>query len=119
MLLLLLRVPKKYVVDEYVLSQVGLAATRHANVERLLRKGAFSEYGETEARRRCERMIGARSESMEGLLVEVQRRWRGAEGYFLEVVGLSEGEMQRVREMLTAEGETFLTGTRKLDSCTS
>lgn len=104
-LLLLLDVPKKHIVTEYSLSEIGLAATRHLNVSRLLAKGVFAELGEIEARRKCERMVGARRESMEELLVEVESRWGGAKGYFLNVVGLMEGEVERIREILTAEGE--------------
>lgn len=108
MLLALLHVNRPYIVREYVMSEGALESTRHVNVERLLRKGAFKEYGEVEARRKCERMVGARRESMIGLMIEVERRWGGAEGYFREVVGLSEAEVQRVRELLTADGESEL-----------
>jgi protein tyrosine/serine phosphatase len=104
-LLRLLNVPKQYVVKEYMLSEAGLAPTRHVNVERLLKKGAFKEFGEVEARKKCERMVGARAESMEALLQDVDRRWGGAEGYFLDVVGLAKQEIESVREILTAEGE--------------
>jgi protein tyrosine/serine phosphatase len=104
-LLRLLHVPKEYVVREYALSEAGLASTRHVNVERLLRKGAFKEFGEVEARKKCERMVGARAESMEALLEEVDKRWGGAEGYFLKVVGLTKQETESVRDILTAEGK--------------
>jgi protein tyrosine/serine phosphatase len=107
-LLRLLNVPKEYVVQEYTLSEVGLAATRHVNVERLLKKGAFNELGEVEARRKGERMVGARAESMEALLEAVDKRWGGAERYFLDVVGLTREEIERVREMLTAEKEGWI-----------
>ncbi|KAF1849049.1 uncharacterized protein K460DRAFT_364958 [Cucurbitaria berberidis CBS 394.84] len=110
LLLLLLHVPSTLIVHEYTLSEQGLAPTRHINVERLLKKGAFIEYGPEEARRKCERMIGARGESMEALLEEVGRRWGGAEGYFRDVVGLSEEEVRRVREVMTAEGEGCVPG---------
>ncbi|KAH7412234.1 putative tyrosine-protein phosphatase [Phaeosphaeria sp. MPI-PUGE-AT-0046c] len=119
LLLLLLYVPKAYIVHEYYLSELGLASSRNVNVQRLLRKGAFSEYGPVEARRKCERMVGARRESMEGLLDEVERRWGGAEGYFLAVVGLSEREVQRVRDSFTAEGEGDLVETRDVGFRTS
>lgn len=109
LLLLLLHVPRDLIVYEYTLSERGLAPTRHINVDRLLKKGAFQEHGPEEARRRCERMVGARAESMEALLDEVQRRWRGAEGYFRDVVGLREEEITRLREILTAKGEGDLT----------
>ena len=108
MLLSLLRVRRPHIVLEYILSEWGLAATRHVNVERLLKKGAFKEYGEVEARRKCERMVGAREESMRELIREVERMWGGAEGYFLDVVGLSEAETQSVRDLLTAYGESEL-----------
>jgi hypothetical protein len=105
LLLLLLNVPVDCVVREYTLSEFGLAETRPINVERLLRKSAFKEYGEVEARRKCERMVGARAESMEGLVQEVNRRWAGAEGYFLNMVALTREEIERVRGILTAEGK--------------
>lgn len=109
MLLSLLHVDRSYVVREYAMSESALQPTRHVNVERLLKKGAFKQYGEVEARRKCERMVGARAESMMGLMREVERRWGGAEGYFREVVGLSDSEIQRVRELLTADGESAMT----------
>lgn len=108
MLLALLHVKRPYIVREYTMSEEALAATRHVNIERLLKKGAFKEYGEVEARRKCERMVGARRESMIGLMMEVERRWGAAEGYFREVVGLSDEEVKRVRELLTAGGESEL-----------
>jgi hypothetical protein len=104
LLLLFLGVSPAVVVEEYTLSEQGLAPTRHINIERLLKKGAFKEYGEAEARRKCERMVGARSESMWALIEEVERRWGGAEGYFLQDVGLSTVEAERLREVLCSEG---------------
>lgn len=104
LLLLLLSVPMDCIVHEYTLSNVGLASTKHINVERLLKKGAFREHGEIEARRKCERMIGARAESMKALLTEVDRKWESAEGYFRSVVGLTAEEISRTRDVLTAEG---------------
>lgn len=103
MLLLLLHVPVHYVVHEYTLSEQGLAATRHLNIERLIKKGAFEEYGDAEARRKCERMVGARAESMEALVVEVKRKWEGAEGYFRDVVGLSALEISNLKDLLIAK----------------
>jgi protein tyrosine/serine phosphatase len=104
LLLLLLRVPSSYIVHEYTLSEQGLAPTRHINVDRLLKKGAFKECGADEARRKCERMVGARAESMEALLAEVERRWGGAEEYFVHVVGLSSEEIDALRRVFTAKG---------------
>lgn len=104
LLLLLLRVPESVIVREYALSDQGLAPTRHINVERLLKKGAFKEHGPEEARRKCERMVGARAESMEALLNEVRRQWGGAEGYFSDIVGLSEHDVERLRKVFTVEG---------------
>lgn len=111
MLLLLLRVPSEVVVQEYALSEQGLAPTRHINVERLLKKGAFSEYTPEEARRRCERMVGARAESMEALLLEVERRWGGADGYFEQVVGLRPDEIEGLKRILTVKGNTPIKST--------
>jgi protein tyrosine/serine phosphatase len=105
LLLSLLDVPVEYIVRDYTLSEIGLAATKHINIERLLKKGAFKGCGEVEARRRCERMVGARPESMIALLEEIERRWGGAEGYFLGVVGLSEEEIGMIKVYLTAKCE--------------
>ena len=105
LLLLLVDVPQELIIREYTLSNAGLAPTKHINVERLLKKGAFEEYGAVEARRKCERMVGARGESMSALLAEVERRWGGADGYFGDVVGLTAEEVGRIRRVLTAEGE--------------
>lgn len=107
LLLLLLGVPKGLVVNEYVLSEAGLAPTRHINVERLLKKGAFKEYSPEEARRKCERMVGARAESMEALIEEVERRWSGPEGYFRHDVGLAAEEIIRLKEIFQAEGKSL------------
>lgn len=100
MLLSLLGVPTEQVVYEYTLSDQGLAPTRQVNIERLLKKGVFQDYGPEEARRKCERMVSARAESMEALLKETDERWGGAEGYFKNVVLLEEEEIRRVRELL-------------------
>ncbi|KAF2832420.1 hypothetical protein CC86DRAFT_89273 [Ophiobolus disseminans] len=108
LLLLLLDVPQNFIIREYTLSNAGLAPTKHINVERLLKKGAFQDYGEIEARRKCERMVGAREESMAALLAEVESRWGGAEGYFGGVVGLASEEIRSVRQILTADGEAGL-----------
>ena len=100
LLLALLSVPAASITAEYALSEQGLAPTRHMNVERLLAKGAFKERGPQEARRRCEKMIGAREESMRAMLEEIERRG-GTRWYFEEQVGLSAEEIARLREVLT------------------
>lgn len=103
LLLLLLGVTGEIVAQEYALSEAGLAPTRHINVERLLEKGAFQEYELEEARRKCMRMVGARQESMEALIVEVEKMWGGAEGYFLREVGLSNEDLEKLRNVLIEE----------------
>jgi protein tyrosine/serine phosphatase len=108
LVLLLLGVPAELIIHEYTLSNVGLAPTKHINVERLLKKGTFSKCGIVEARRKCERMVGARVESMRALLAEVNSKWSGAEGYFRGVVGLTAEEIRRVKEVMTVEGEGVL-----------
>jgi protein tyrosine/serine phosphatase len=100
LLLLLLGVPVDTVAKEYTLSEQGLAPTRHINIERLLKKGAFHEYGPEEARKKCERMVGARPESMKRLVMEVEKKWGGAEGYFVREVGLSHEEIEQLREKM-------------------
>lgn len=104
MLLLLVGVEPGVVAHEYTLSEAGLAPTRHVNVERLLKKGAFQDYGPEEARRKCERMVGARKESIDSLIAEVERRWEGPEGYLKAEVGLSHGDVERLRDLFTEEG---------------
>lgn len=101
LLLMLLNVSPESVIEEYTLSDKGLAPTRHINVDRLLSKGAFEEYGPDEARRKCERMVGARAESMQALIEEVHRRWGGPEGYFKQDVHLSDKEIEDLRRVLT------------------
>lgn len=103
LLLLLLGVSSELVAHEYALSEAGLAPTRHINVERLLKKGAFQEYGPDEARRKCTRMVGARKESMHALLVKVKTKWGGAEGYFTREVGLSRDDLERLKSLFTEE----------------
>ncbi|KAF2634121.1 hypothetical protein P280DRAFT_334589 [Massarina eburnea CBS 473.64] len=106
LLLLLLRVPESYIVHEYTLSDAGLAPTRHINVERLLAKGAFNGLDDVERKRKCERMVGARSESMRDLIKIVVERWGVyGDGYFRDVVGLTEKEVEGLRALLTVEGE--------------
>ena len=103
LLLLLLDVPHDIVCKEYALSEQGLAPTRHLNVERLLKKGAFAGYGPERARLKCERMIGAREESMRALIEEVNQRWGGPRGYFKGEVGLTDKEIQMLRTVMTVE----------------
>ncbi|KAF1917583.1 hypothetical protein BDU57DRAFT_170201 [Ampelomyces quisqualis] len=105
LLLLLLNVRARHIVTAYTLSDVGLAATHDVNVSRLVAKGAFTELGEVEAKKKCERMVGARRESIEALLAEMERRWGGADRYFLDVARLTENEVGWIRELLTAEVE--------------
>ncbi|KAF2743804.1 hypothetical protein M011DRAFT_409818 [Sporormia fimetaria CBS 119925] len=100
LLLLLLGVPVESVVEEYALSEEGLAPTRHVNVERLLKKGAFEKYGPEKAREKCERMVGARPESMRALIAEVEKKWGGAEGYFRGIVGLKQEEIEGLKNVL-------------------
>lgn len=108
LLLLLLGVPEEFVIKEYTLSDQGLAPTRHMNIERLLNKGAFQEYGSEEARRKCERMVGARAESMEALIKDVQTRWGGAEGYFQQEVHLSSEDIMTLKEVFHVEGKSII-----------
>jgi len=50
---------------------------------------------------RCERMVGARSESMSAMLEMVRNKWGGAEGYVRDLCGLSSEDINKVREVLT------------------
>ncbi|CAI6244774.1 unnamed protein product [Periconia digitata] len=101
--LALLHVPYRIIAEEYALSDPGMAQTRHINVNRLLAKGAFAGFDEAERRRKCERMLTARKESVVALLKEVERRWGGAEGFFREVVEFSETEIEGIRKCFTMQ----------------
>jgi hypothetical protein len=57
-------------------------------------------------RERCERMVGARRESMLALLVMVERRWGGAEGYLRVVCGFTGEELDVVRQVMSVGGDT-------------
>ena len=50
---------------------------------------------------RCERMVGARSESMSAMLGMVRSKYGGAEGYVRNLCKLSFEEIDKVREVLT------------------
>lgn len=106
MLLRLLGVPLDEMIKEYTLSDAGLAPTRHLNIERLLAKGAFKEYGPDEARRKCERMVGARAESASALADEVHDRWGKSDGYFKAVVGLTDLEIDQLKDLLIVRDAT-------------
>jgi protein tyrosine/serine phosphatase len=99
-LLSLLRVPPASIASEYALSQLGLAPSRPAVVARLLKNPIFN--GD---RARCERMVGAREESMLAMLESVRVKWGSAEGYVRECCGLSKEEVNAVRRVLGAQYE--------------
>lgn len=71
-------------------------------MERLLKNKMFREAcGEGEVgRQRARRMVGARGESVVALLGRVREIWGGVEGWFGEVVGLSAGDIEKVRVVL-------------------
>jgi len=50
---------------------------------------------------RCERMVGARSESMSAMLGMVRSKYGGAEGYVTNLCKLNFEEIDKVREVLT------------------
>lgn len=85
------------VAEEYALSQIGLAPSRPAAVARLMKSPVFAGEGGKE---RCERMVGARSESMSAMLDMVRIKWGGAEGYVRDFCNLSSEEIDKVREVL-------------------
>ncbi|EHL00335.1 (Phosphotyrosine protein) phosphatases II [Glarea lozoyensis ATCC 20868] len=106
-LLALLGVDDEVVAEEYSLSQVGLQRGRDMVVDRLMRNPKFREaLGEgEEGRKRAERMVGARVESMRDMLKMVQRRWGGVEGYVREEVGLGDEVIQGLRRVMRVTGE--------------
>jgi len=94
---------------EYSLSTQGLELKRESVVNRLLKNPKFAEAVGTgeEGRRRAERMVGAREESMLAMLEMVESSWgnpaegvTGAEGFVLNVVGLTKEELEKVKENL-------------------
>ncbi|KAF2496689.1 hypothetical protein BU16DRAFT_458914 [Lophium mytilinum] len=96
-LLRLLGVGVHHVAAEYALSNVGLASSRDAIVERLMKNPVFAGEG---GRARAERMIGAREESMVAMLDMVEKRWGGPEGYAMDACGLSEVEIVALRRCM-------------------
>ena len=50
---------------------------------------------------RCERMVGARPESMSAMLEMVRKKWGGAENYVRDLCKLSPEEIDKIREVLT------------------
>jgi hypothetical protein len=98
-LLSLLCVPPASIATEYALSQLGLAASRPTVVARLMKSPVFEG-----CRARCERMVGAREESMLAMLENVNDRWGGAERYVRECCGLSQEEVEAVRRVLRSTG---------------
>lgn len=98
-LLSLLGVTPEEIAAEYALSEIGLAPSRPAAVARLMKSPVFAGEG---GRERCERMIGARPESMLAMLKMVDARWGGASGYVKECCGLSDDEIDCVKAVLTS-----------------
>ena len=81
---------------------MGLAAGRDRVVDRLMENPKFRKaLGDgDDGRRRAERMVGARQESMRAMLEIVDEKWGGAEGYVKNVVGLSDEDIERVRKVM-------------------
>jgi protein tyrosine/serine phosphatase len=104
-LLSLLSVAPETIAKEYSLSQQGLERGRDKVVDRLMKNPKFREaLGEGEmGRKRAERMVGAREESMIACLGMVERKWGGAEGYVRSAVGLGSEEIERVRRVMRVE----------------
>lgn len=101
-LLSLLDVPVESIAAEYALSEIGLAPSRASVVARLVKNPIFAGEG---GRARCERMIGARSESMVGMLEVLNGKWGSAEGYVKGCCGLSTQVIRDVRAVLTLQIE--------------
>jgi protein tyrosine/serine phosphatase len=59
-------------------------------------------FGE-EVEKRAMRMVSARPETMFAMLEMVNERWGSAEGYVRKECGLTEGEIEKVRRVLTEE----------------
>ncbi|KAH8590173.1 putative tyrosine-protein phosphatase [Bisporella sp. PMI_857] len=96
-LLALLGVPPSYIAAEYALSEVGLAPSRPAAVARLMKSPVFAGPGGQE---RCERMVGARGESMLAMLEMVQRKWGSAESYARHCCNISDQVIEAVKNVL-------------------
>ncbi|KAG9242178.1 putative tyrosine-protein phosphatase [Calycina marina] len=97
----LLGADHQLVAEEYALSQTGLAASRPAAIARLTKIAPiFAGEG---GRKRCERMVGARAESMIAMLEMVRGRWGSVEGYARNLCKLSKEDIDKVRQVLIAE----------------
>ena len=66
-------------------------------MQRLMKSPVFAGEGGKE---RCERMVGARRESMLALFQAVKGRWGSAEGYLRGMCGFTSEELGTVREVL-------------------
>jgi len=93
-------VKPQYIAEEYALSEIGLRPTRDKVVARLMKSPVFAGAGGG-GKARAERMVGARPESMLAMLEMVNRKWGGAEGYVKGACGLTDEEVEKVKQVLS------------------
>lgn len=98
LLYLLAGVEPEVIAKEYALTDQGLAHLKPVFKERLLKNPALE--GDEEG---VERMIGAREENMRNTIKMIEEVYGSAERYVVEVVGLSEEEVQSLRRNLRCE----------------
>ncbi|EKG15068.1 hypothetical protein MPH_07751 [Macrophomina phaseolina MS6] len=91
----MLGVDDERVADEYALTDVGMAHVRPFFVAHLLESPAFKDDPEG-----AERMVRSRKENMLATLAMVREKYGGAEAYMRTVCGLSEDEIERIRQVM-------------------
>jgi hypothetical protein len=102
-LLSLLGVPKDQIAAEYALSDKGLAPVRPKVVARLVKNPKFAAAFGDEVEKRAIRMVGARPESMLGMLEMVQDKWGSAENYIKLECGLTDEEIAKIKAVMVVK----------------
>lgn len=65
---------------------------------------------------KVENMVSARKESMVSTLKEVEEKYGGPEGYVKQVCGLSDDEIAKVREVMTAQPRLNAHGVGRMEA---
>lgn len=100
---LILGVDNEVVAKEYGLTDQGLAALKPLFKERLLKNPALAGNESGVAN-----MIATRPENMSATIEMIKETYGSAEAYVREVVGLSEEQLERLRENFTSEVRAVL-----------
>lgn len=97
LILTLAGVPKEKVVWEYGLTDKGLGTWKQTILKHFIENENMSEA-------EAERIAGVKEENMEAVLKRVvEEEYGGAEAYLRNVVGLSNQELHKAKEILTEE----------------